>query len=84
MDHINNVEKLSLVFVDSLDLNIVQSIKGDLDPSLFKDPLPKTLLVFPFDVRKLFESFSTFELILFKPDYTDDESEEHDNSEEES
>ena len=55
MDHINNVEKLSLVFVDSLDLNIVQSIKGDLDPSLFKDPLPKTLLVFPFDIRKLFD-----------------------------
>ena len=55
MDHINNVEKLSLVFVDSLDLNIVQSIKGNLDPSLFKDPLPKALLVFPFDVRKLFD-----------------------------
>ena len=55
MDHINNVEKLSLVFVDSLDLNIVQSIKGDLHPSLFKDPLLKALLVSPLYVCKLFD-----------------------------
>jgi hypothetical protein len=36
------------------------------------------------DVRKLFTQFGAFELVLFKPDYTDDESDDHDNSEEES
>lgn len=33
------------------------------------------------DVKKL---FNTVELVLFKPEFTDDESEDHDNSEEES
>ena len=33
------------------------------------------------DVKKL---FTTVNLVLFKPEFTDDESEDHDNSEEES
>ena len=36
------------------------------------------------DVRKLLTQFKNFELVLFKPDFTDDESEEHDCSEDES
>lgn len=55
MDSVENVKELTLVLMDTLDLDVVESINWDDDSSLFLDPCGETNFVLGFDSSKLLD-----------------------------
>ena len=53
MDDREDVHELSLVLVNSLDLNVVHSVNWDIVSSFFLDPFGKNSLVLNLDLNKL-------------------------------
>jgi hypothetical protein len=60
VDDVKNVHKLSLVFMNSLDLNVIHCIYWNIISSLFFDPVSKFSFVFLLNLDELI-----LELLIF-------------------
>jgi len=63
-NHVQDVQQLAFVLMNSLDLNVVQGVEGDLDSSLFEHPLLELRLVGTLDFKEFTHEFSVFSLII--------------------
>lgn len=64
MNNIEDVHKLSFVFMDSLDLNIKHGINVDFNVCLLKYPFFKFLLIYLFDFFPLRHKLFIFTIFL--------------------
>ena len=53
MHHIENIEKLSLVLMYSLHLDVVKRVERDIDSSIFLDPLLQAEFILLLDLSEL-------------------------------
>jgi hypothetical protein len=57
VNHIDDVQQLTLVFVNTLNLDIVEGIKGDVDAGVFFHPNLETSFILTLHGSKTFNKF---------------------------